>query len=170
MVKTSGARSEAATAIFALVALVVVAAFLAWLAMTSEPSVVAVPEQEDETLAQANEPGLPLSVDEFAANVARHVGQTIELQNATVAEALGTQILILDLPQGRYVVRRTGMASAAATPANGGQVTVVGTVLEKTPALIDSWVATGAITEAQRSAVQPGDTFIEARELRAPGS
>lgn len=168
MAKTSGGRSEAATAIFAVVALVVVAAFLAWLAMTSEPSVVAAPTTDGDTLAM-DQPAVPVAADQFS-DPTTYVGQTVSLENVTVGEAFGTQLLVVTLPQGSYVVHRTGLAAAAATPASGSQVTVVGRVLEKTPEVIDTWVSSGAITQAQVARVQPGATYIEARELRAAGS
>jgi hypothetical protein len=155
-----------------LAALVLVGAFLAWLAMTSEPSVVATPDENgsDDTTAVVGATGTVVPPADFETNVKQYYGQTIELRNVPVAQLMGTQVVWIELPSGAPFLVKMDSALVAGGARPAGRVDIVGTVQEKTPQVLDQWEQSGALENAgHRAQAEYGTSYIEASAIRAAG-
>lgn len=163
-------RSGAATWLIMLAALVVVGAFLAWLAMTSEPSVVATPDEGGSNAAVAGASGTVVAPADFETNVKQYYGQVIELHNVPVAQLMGTQIVWIELPSGAPFLVKMDSALVATGAHPAGRVDIVGTVMEKTPQILDQWQQGGALENAgHRAQAEYGTSYIEASTIRTAG-
>jgi hypothetical protein len=151
-----------------IAALVVVGAFLAWLAMTSEPSVVATPDEGGSDNPTAIASGTVVTPADFEANVKQYQGQTIELRNVPVAQLMGTQIVWIELPSGAPFLVKMDSALVAGGARPSGRVDIVGTVQEKTSQVLDQWEQRGALENAgHRAQAEYGTSYIEASAIRA---
>lgn len=170
MAKSSAGRSSPASAIWPLVAIVVVGVFIVWLAMTSEPSVIAAPEETSDT-ADANgaevETAPVVAAADFESNTANYVGQEIQLANVPVTSVMGSQIVWVELPSGApFLVKMDSTLASAGPPAAQARVTVVGRVLQKTDSVLNAWQQNGALqNQGHRDQAEYGTTFIEARRI-----
>src|SRR5690554_3442829 len=101
MANSAGKSSSPTSALWPLVAILVVAVFLVWLALTSEPSVTVTPEEAGEDTSElATGMAAAVSPAEFEANQQTYVGQEIQLQDVTVSSTMGSQIVWVELPSG----------------------------------------------------------------------
>lgn len=172
MAKSSAGRSSPASALWPLAAIVVVGVFIVWLAMTSEPSVIAAPEETSDTTAAPGsemETAPVVAATDFESNTSSYVGQEIQLPNVPVSSTMGPQIIWVELPSGApFLVKMdSALASAGQAVAAQTRVTVVGRVLQKTDSVLGAWQQSGAIQNAgHRAQAEYGTTFIEARRIR----
>lgn len=165
MAKSSGRGSSGAgTIIWAVAAVALVAAFLYWISITAEPSVppeVAAPEEDAAAVVTAAE---------FEPAIATWIGRDVQLQNVAVLQHTGAALLWVELPSGSpYLVKASDAVAANGLPDAGSTVTIVGTVRQKGPAVLDGWVGSGVLTQAQRAEAEYGDTYIDATAIRAGG-
>jgi hypothetical protein len=160
------------------VAVLAVGAFLVWLATRQPPETVAVVEPGDTTAMQGDEP-LQATVVEpetlvQTASARGLIGQTIEVSAVRVQDTLGSQMFWMEMPDGSpYLVKLDSalVARGAALPAPGSRVRVIGRVAEKTDAVLDGWMQSGALqTPDQRMLAEFGSTFIEAQRVQPAGS
>lgn len=170
MANSAAGRSSPTSALWPLVAILLVAVFLVWLAITSEPSVVATPEETGDTTAMANatETAAVVAPAEFEANQQTYWGQEIQLQNVVVTSTMGPRIVWVELPSGAPFLVRMNDALAqsgqAVTPQS--QVTVVGRVLEKTDSVLTAWQESGTLeNDGHRQQAEFGSTYMEARRI-----
>jgi hypothetical protein len=172
MAQSSAGRRSPASAIWPLVAIVVIGVFLVWLAMTSEPSVIAAPEEASDTADASGaemETAPVVAATEFGNNTATYVGQDIQLADVPVTSIMTSQILWVELPNSTpFLVKMdSALVSAGQAPAAQSRVTVVGRVLQKTDSVLDAWQASGALQNAgHRAQAEYGTVFIEARRIR----
>jgi hypothetical protein len=172
MAKSPAARSSVG-ALWPLLAVVAVALFMVWLATSSEPAAVAVPEEMPEDAeAGGSGAGIVVQPAEFEGSEASYWGQDIQLEDVAVAQVIGPQLVLVELPSGApFVVALDSLlvASGAQVQAQT-RVTVVGRVLEKTDSVLTIWQESGALTSAaDRQQAEPGGSYIEARRIQPSG-
>jgi hypothetical protein len=159
------------------VAFVAVAVFFLWMATREPPEAVAVAEPGDEPADTAGSGATGTLIEPSAlvetTSARGLIGQDIELASVAVSDVLGTEMFWIELPGGApYLVKMDSaqIASGVALPAQGSNVRVIGSVLEKTPELLDRWTASGALANPdQRSLAEYGSTFIAARRVQPAG-
>lgn len=172
MAKATAGRPSGATWIWAGVAVLVVAVFLLWLAMTSEPSVVAT-VQEDTTAdtmgGGAMASGQVVAAAAFESGAQGYIGQEIQLEGVTVTSKMGPEVLWIELPSGAPYLVKTDAATSSSLPAQA-VVTIVGRVVAKSDSVLNAWEQSGAIQNAgHRAQAEYGTSFIEARAIRPAG-
>jgi hypothetical protein len=170
MAKSSAGMSSPTSALWPLVAIVVVAVFIVWLAMTSEPSVIAAPnEAQDDTTGTVVETAPVVQPADFEGNPATYWGQEVQLQNVAVASTMGPEIVWIELPSGAPLLVKMDDALVQAGHAVAAQsrVTVVGRVLEKTDSVLTEWRQNGTLqNDGHRQQAEFGTTYIEARRIQ----
>lgn len=159
------------------VAVLAVGAFLLWLATRQPPETVAVAEPGDTTAMQDAPIQATVVEPETLVQTASArglIGQTIEVSAVRVQDTLGSQMFWMEMPDGSpYLVKLDSalVARGAALPAPGSRVRVIGRVAEKTDAVLDDWMQSGALQTAdQRMLAEFGSTFIEAQRVQPAGS
>jgi hypothetical protein len=160
------------------VAVIAVGLFFGWVATREPPETVAVVEPGDTTAAPIDRGGPATAIEPNVltqtAATRELIGQTIELASVPVSDVLGSQMFWIELPGGSpYLVKMDSaqVASGVALPAPGSRVRVTGQVMEKTPALLDSWVASGVLrSDNDRMLAEFGSTFIAAQRVQPAGS
>lgn len=151
------------TWVLAALAVVLVAAFMAWLAMTAEPSnpVGANGTEEGDTIAQraAQVPAVDLMA--FADDPRQHEGTEVRLENVPVDSRLGERSFWLKLPnQGLYLVRGSGTVVASVQP--GQRVTAVGSILPMSDSVVTVWIDEGSITTDQEMEARYATSYLDA--------
>lgn len=157
------------TWLWMILALVLTGALLVWLAVVSEPTEVAVVEEE-EPEAEAMVPAVP--IDQFAVNPDQYAGQMVRLTDIEVASRMGTQAMWINLPNDMpYLIKLdTAALGQAGTIASGDFVTVAGMVHPMTDSVLAAWQETGAIqNEGQLAEAQFATSFLEATGARRTG-
>jgi hypothetical protein len=171
MAKATAGRPSGATWIWAGLAVLAVAVFLMWLAMTSEPSVIAT-VQEDTTEAAgggAIASGQVVTAAAFESGAQGYIGQDIQLEGVTVTSKMGPEVLWIELPSGAPYLVKTDAATSSSLPAQA-VVTIVGRVVAKSDSVLNAWEQSGAIQNAgHRAQAEYGTSFIEARAIRPAG-
>lgn len=178
MAKTDAGRRSGGGWIPVAVAVVSVGLFFGWMATREPPESVAVAEPGDTVsdTMPADAPATPTEPEELTQSASERalIGQNIELVSVPVSDVLGSQLFWIQLPNNApYLVKMDSamVAGGRALPDPGSNVRVVGRVVEKTPAVLDSWEAAGALETAdQRMLAEFGSTFIDARRVEPAGS
>lgn len=152
------------TWLFVVGAVVVVGAFMAWLALTAEPTTVQVVEASPaDTLAQTANAVPAISVQEFAGNGKQYIGREVRLTGVTVDSRLGDQAFWLRMPnQGLYLVRSTKAGTAGTGIASGMTVNVAGPVVAMGDSVVRAWIDAGAITQDQEMEARYATSYIDA--------
>ena len=179
MAKTDAGRRSGGSWVSVAVAVLAVGLFFGWIATREPPESVAVAEPGDTAVtdtAASDAPATPIEPADLnqTATARALVGQNIELTSVSVSDVLGSQMFWIELPGGApYLVKMDSamVAGGRALPQFGSNVRIVGRVMEKTPEVIDSWEASGALETAdQRMLAEFGSTFIDARRVEPAGS
>lgn len=156
------------TWLWAGVAGILVLAFMAWLMMTGEPSVVAEVQEADTAPPAAAVPPAAevLTAQQFEDSLATYAGREVELADVVVASKMGPQIVWVELPSGAtFPVKAEPAAAEAVTPES--RVTIMGRVEAKTAALLDAWEEAGVLEgQEQRTQAESGSYYIEASAIR----
>lgn len=161
--------------LWAVGALVCVAGFLSWLALTTERTQVQVVEAPEEE--QSGEVALTVPVDSFVATVDRYVdtGTRVRLSRIPVASRVGTQMFWTQLPgeqpgfSATYLIALdSAMVSDSVAVQQGQNVTITGNVTTMTDSLLNQWVSNGTITEDQRLEVSFATTFMRVDDIVFP--
>lgn len=170
MANSSG-RGEAGTIVWAVAAVVVVAVFVAWLSMTAEPSVTPLQTADDTTDTTPGGAGAVVTATDFEPNANNFLGQVIELRDVAVVQHMGASIVWIELPSGSpYLVKVSDEVAANGLPTPQSRVNVIGTVREKTDAILQQWQDTGVLQSAgQRTQAEFGSSYIEATAIRPAG-
>ena len=175
MADEAGRRSL--TWLWALAALVVIAGFLVWLGVASEPSQVAVVEEEGEATEQQAEAAMGggatvVPRDTLAANKARFAGQNVEVQRVEATGRLGPRIFWGELgtPSRQVpILVRMDSAAAAATDSvpTGTFYNIAGVVQAMTDSLATAWGEAGEFAgEGEQMQATFADFYIQASAVR----
>lgn len=159
------------TWLWMILALALVGGFLVWLGVESEPTQIQVVEEdavEEDTTTAAD-----VSLDAFAANTDQYAGEDVRLTDIPVASLLGPRMFWTELPgeqAGLTVPYLIALDTAAVAdslgPETGENVTVVGQVFEVTDSVLDGWVQSGVLQEAQRLEAEFASSYLQVRQLR----
>ncbi|MGH7476952.1 MAG: hypothetical protein ACRELD_11725 [Longimicrobiales bacterium] len=173
MAETKVERQDGAglSRILAVVAVVLIAGLLWWLAASSEPSSVQVVEApDDEEVEDTGPPATPVTLADLVT-AEQYVGQRVRIEDIQVANRLGTQAFWTLLPNSVPFLVRLGetAAGSAAGIQSGGDVTVTGTVHLMTDSVLDAWTEAGALEGTQRDEASFATTFLEASTVRPAG-
>lgn len=160
------------TWIWMVVAFLMVGGFMGWLAMTAEPSAVAVVEEAEEEPAAGV---VTITTNDLMTNASGLKGQSVSLAEARVVGRLGTQAFWIELPnQSPYLIKLAPELVAGGFAVQSGQVvSVTGRIVTMTDSVLTAWQQEGVITdEGQKAEAEYvlNQTFLEAREARQAGS
>jgi len=162
-----GSRKGAAPAgmVLMLVAFVVMAGFMYWLAVTAEPSNIQIEPTDEEAEAAAPEL-LRITTDSFAIDPAVFVGQHVRLINLQSTNLLSGQVFTVGIDSIDYVVQMgEGPTSEGIVIFPGDMLHLNGQVQRMDQAMADSLAASGAIGDGQQEAVMINPTFIVASDI-----
>ena len=151
------------TWVLAVLALVLVAGFMAWLAVTAEPSNPAADDgtASGDTLASRAEQVPAIALSGFADDPRQYEGSEIRLADVPVDSRLGERAFWLKLPnQGLYLVRGSGTVAASVQP--GQRVTVAGSILPMGDSVVTAWIEEGSITADQEMEARYATSFMDA--------
>lgn len=162
MANETEARSLNQTWVWAVLAGIVVLAFMTWLTLTSEPSVIA--SVQEEVAADASIPATPtVTAQQFEDQMGTYNGREIELEDVVVVSRSGAEILWVELPSGAlFAVKAEPVVGEGFMPQS--RVSIVGRVQEKTAAVLDAWQEAGVIQDAGQAG--SGSHYIEASAIR----
>lgn len=154
-----------------LATVVVVGAFMYWLAATSEPSAPQVVEEDVD--AEATAVATTVALDDLAAGYSEYLGTRVRLERVTVASRLGTQAFWTATSSGMpFLIRLSPELVAAGMSVSGGEaVTAVGQVVLMSDSVLAAWEIEGVISgDGQRIEAEFAQAFLEATfaEIEAP--
>ncbi|HEX7120567.1 MAG TPA: hypothetical protein VF212_17375 [Longimicrobiales bacterium] len=144
---------------------VVVGAFMYWLAATSEPSAPQVVEESDEPAAGAV---AAVRLDDLAAGLTNYLGTEVRLEAISVASRLGEQAFWTATSNGiPFLVRLTpSLVADSVSVASGETVTVVGRVVAMSDSVLAAWEQEGVIAnDNQRLEAEFATGFVEATQV-----
>src|SRR5690606_15724471 len=151
------------TWLWMIVAVLMVAGFMGWLALTTEPTtVVVVEEDEDEGVAAST-----VTLDELETNAAGLQDREIRLVGVTVASRMGTHAFWIDVPgRNPYLVKlRPELVAGGLVVENQGVLDVVGRVHMMSDSVLTAWEQEGAIVDpGQRAEAEFAPSFLEVHE------
>lgn len=140
-----------------IVAFVVMAGFMYWLSVASEPTEFAVAEE-------AGEQPQSVSMVAFSSNPAGYEGILVEMDGIQVQEILGTRAFLFALQDGSPYLVRTPVTAAAPEP--GASVHMVGRVAPLDATLLATWAQEGLLADsASRATVESFTSYFEADEV-----
>jgi hypothetical protein len=146
-----------------VLAFLVIAGFMYWLNISSEPSVVAVAEEE---------PTIDVvSVSSFAQNPTMYTGTPIQLTGVEVVDNVGSYAFFFGLPDGgRYLARLSpSIVSGGLVVLPGDRGTLVGTVQAMTDTVFEAWTQEGIFvggSAAQRDSVGAVESFFQVEDAQ----
>lgn len=170
--ETRAAGRRPMTWLWMVLALVCVAGFLTWLALTSEPSSVAVVEETDEDEGFGPGEFTLVPKDSLAADKARYEGQVVQVPRIEATGSLGPVVFWGELGsqanQVPILVRMDStLAAVGMQIASGTEYVVRGTVHRMTDSIAGAWGEAGVLPdEGARLQATFADYFIEARNIR----
>lgn len=150
-----------------IVAFLAIGGFLYWLSVVSEPTDVAVAEEDPRAaLAVA----VPVSPVQFAEDPGRYVGERVRIPNVRVSAIMGMELFWFNLANEEetpYLVQmdREWIDSQVQILPDD-VLTLTGTVHAMSDSVLEAMERAGAFTEeGQRGLVDAVETFIAADEL-----
>lgn len=148
--------------------LVLLGGFLYWLATTAEPTPPPVMEEEPEE--QVGPAATVAQLDTLERNAAAYEGQMIRVENVAVAQSLGSSAFFVQLPGGSpFMAVYAENLVAAGEPVPSGEVTLVGRVHEAQDSLLDTWIESGVVTEANRPLAEFASHYLEVASIMLGG-
>jgi hypothetical protein len=155
------------TWVWMIVALVLIAAFVAWLAVASEPTGVAVREgPAEDTGGVTTVPG-----GELGLQPGNYLGEPVRLEGLQVASRLGAQAFWVELPtqpQPRpFLIKLdTALVRQGFAVQSGQRLNVTGQVHAMTDSVIRAWQEIGAVRDdAESGEAQFATHFLEANRI-----
>ena len=160
---SAGRGTTPLSMVLAGVAIVGTLGLMFWLSSVSQPSTAAAVEEgppAGETAPSAEAvPGAT-----FETAMASYVDRDIALSGVRVEQQMSPELAWVALPGGTLFLVKLAPGTPALTA--GQNVTIVGRVMEKTDAVLESWQQSGALQDAgQRQQAEFGTHFIEARSV-----
>ena len=154
-----------------LLTFAVVGGFLYWLNMQADELDVAVVEEEAADVDDfSSAPTVDAGV--FGSDPMAQAGGVIRIDDLLVQSAVGSQAFFVEMPNhaGPYLIKMgvRVVADSVAVP-SGSQVSVIGSVYAMSDSVADDWVASGAITEADRILATFAPSFLEVVDILMEG-
>lgn len=145
------------TPVLMIAAFLAVAGFLYWLTLVSEPTEIAVAQEEEDT-------ALELGLETFQIRAEDIQGERVRLEEIEVGSMVGDGVFLFLLPEGTtYLVRFTPAVANNTRVVPQDRLTVTGTVLAMSDSVLDAWEAEGTLQDpAARGMVEVFVTFLEA--------
>jgi hypothetical protein len=165
-----GGRSM--TVLWMVLALVVVGGFLTWLGVTSEPTTVAVVEENDLDEYGVDAEGVvAVERDTLAAGTGRYVGQTVRVDGVQPTGILGNNIFWGELGdmerQVPILIRMDEAAGAQVDIRSGTPYTITGQVQRVTEQVVETWGQQGEFAgDGEQMQATFADFYIQASEVR----
>ena len=135
-----------------------------WLAASTEPSSLAVVEEES-TPEAVN--ATTVAVDELVSGLATYVGTEVRLEGVSVVSRLGPQAFWTTTSTGMpFLIRVTPALAADGFRVDGGEsVTVVGRVVMMSDSVLTAWLDEGVLLdENQKMEAEFSVGFVEAHQ------
>ena len=148
-------------------AFIAVGSFLFWLNIKASETELAVIE---DTTGKSSEISSAPIVDAslFGSNPMAHSDGIIRINDLLVQSGVGAHAFFVEMPgqPGPYLVKLGPevMADSVSVP-SGSRASVIGNVYAMTDSVADDWVATGAITEADKVLASFAESFLEALDI-----
>jgi len=171
MTQGAGAPGRQASAgrftwLWMIVAILMVAGLMVWLAVATEQTAVAVAEDPAADGAVAGGVAT-ITLDDLAQDASRFHGQEVRLEGVRVTSRMGTQAFWTELPSNvPYLIRlRPELLAGGFEIQSGDVLAVTGTIHAMSDSVLAAWEQEGAIAnEGQKAEAQFAVTFLEARE------
>lgn len=162
LIRSREGASQTATLPLMVLAFVLIGGFMYWLAVTAEPTQVAIVEDGDST---GTAMGSSMSWARFAADPTAHVDQQVTVSGVQVTSLLGSQAFWATLPNEQPYMVKLGPELVAdgvtVTAGQTGQVT--GMVHMMSDSVLNAWEAAGAFTDpVNRIEAEFATSFLEA--------
>jgi hypothetical protein len=157
-------RAGQMTWLWMALALVLVAGFLVWLAVSSEPTPEVAVVEDDAVDASAQ----TLTLAEFARTPQQYAGQLIRVTDVPVASRMGSQAFWTQFPnEVPFLVKLSqALIDGGSTVQSGQTVHVTGRVMTMTDSVLAAWQETGAITdEMERAEAEFATAFLDAVQV-----
>lgn len=151
-----------------LLAFILGGGFLYWLAITAEPTEVAIVEEVEGTGGGASS---ILTLEDFLANPEGQVDAVVEVTGARVASRLGTQAFWIGPDDSPFLVKLApGLVEAGTPILVESIVTVIGSVYMMSDSVLNSWDQLGVFSsEGDRIVAEFATAFLEATAVEAQG-
>ena len=166
---SSKGASDRGSLVLMISAFVIVGGFLAWLNIKAADIEVAVVEDTsgDSTWLDSA-PVVEAAV--FGSDPMAHSNGVVRINNLSVESAVGSQAFFVEMPNqpGPYLIRMGARVVAdSITVPSGSTVSLVGRVYAMSDSVADEWVASGAITEADKILATFAQSFLEIVDIIA---
>lgn len=159
---SAGRGTTPLSMVLAGVAIVGTLALMFWLSSVSQPSTAAAVEEGPPAAETPSAEAVPGATFETA--MASYADRDIALSGVTVEQQMSPELAWVALPGGTLLLVKLAPGSPALTA--GQNVTIVGRVMEKTDAVLESWQQSGTLQDdGQRQQAEFGTHFIEARSV-----
>lgn len=170
----SGSRRGAANLapILMILSFAAMGGLLWWLSATAVGTEAVVIDEPDEDTADAAAAAL-VTPEQLRMGTTGFLGQRVRLEDVPIASRFGANAFMIQLGDSErsspFLVVLDSALIAGGTGIPEGSATVVGTVRERTDSVLDAWVESGVIPEAQRPIAEFSTHFIDATRVRGPG-
>lgn len=156
--------------ILAVVSVVLIAGFLWWLGVSSEPTQVAVIEDEvADTAGVGEEARMDVTLAQIAAGPEAYVGRELAVRDVAVSSRMGAQAFWTELPNNQpFLIKLDStLIASQETVSSGERMLVRGMMHAMTDSVLTAWEASGAIRdEMERAEAEFAQQFLEASRLR----
>jgi hypothetical protein len=146
--------------------LVLLGGFLYWLATTAEPTPPPVINENPDD--EAGPAAMAVNVDSVNILGPTLQGQTVRIRDASVGQALSETAFMVDASQPFVAVMGPDMI-AAGEPIPSGTFTLVGTLQERTDAILSAWLADGTVTPANEMIADFASQYVMITGIEYPG-
>ena len=93
-------------------------------------------------------------------------GQMIRVENVPVAQSLGSSSFFVQLPGGSpFMAVYAENLAAAGEPVPTGEVTLVGRLYEAQDSILEGWIESGVVTEANRPLAEFASHYLEVASI-----
>jgi hypothetical protein len=165
------ARGRSMTFLWMILALLTLGGFLTWLAVASEPTAVAVVEEEDADDVELDADGVAVvERDTLAGNAGRYAGQTIRVRGVEATGRLGDNIFwgeLGNMERQAPILIRMAAELAGQEIQSGMAYTITGEVQRVTEELVATWAEQGEFAgEGEELQAMFADYYIQASDVR----
>lgn len=150
-----------------IVAFLAIGGFLYWLNVVSEPTDIAVAEEDPRAALPMP---VPASLAQFTEEPERYQGERVRIPNVRVTDIMGTElfwIALADEDESTYLVQMDrDWIERDLQVLPGDVMTLTGTVHAMTEEVVEAMELAGAFTEeGQRGVVEAQESYLVADEL-----
>jgi len=168
--------SGAAGRLLMIGAFVFVGGFLYWLTARSNEYVLSITVEDTEEVEDTRNLGsaVVIPVDVFGSDPMAQEDILIQINELTITSLLDSEAFFIEVAGQPYLIKMSSaLVSDSISVTMGENVSIIGNVHQMTDSIADSWVAMGALTEANKIVATFSETFVEAIEVTvysAPGA